>query len=231
MDVFKFNDYVSWGWSSIGIVASEVNKRTGEYYVYDFIRESYILVPSDKLRSISEKVIKKLLARKVKIINYEESAKIFNYKRIKSKLVGQEFSEYQIESRYKCKIDGIVRDTIIVYTDDDKKYRFVESDCEYLFDIPKITLQKHKEDSIIKVGDTVRVLNSKRLPIEKNTICQVVGIRIPKSNYRNKKGEKVSNNIVATIMHNDKSYPILIKHLKKVKNDTNNRQQESLLPF
>lgn len=221
---YKYGDYVCYGWTSSGIVASDMHPITKEYIIYCLRDNVYKNIKEDKLILVSERHIKRRFATEIKVIGYEESANIFNYRKIKSKLVGKVFPDYEIVSDYVCKIDGLTRHTILVYTEDNKKYRFLESDCEFLYNIPKVEYKKHKIDHIIRIGDTVKITNSKRLPIDKNTICKVVSIN--DKNYKDRSGNKFMNNIIAVINYDNKNYPILLKHLKKVSNDKNNRLAE-----
>lgn len=226
---YKFGDYVK-HLTYYSIIASDKNENN-EYYVYSLTHKLYVLVhKSNIVKLATEKEIKRFYSTKVKIINYEESANVFNYRKIKSKLVGKEL-EYNYEPGYKCKIDNVSRDIIITYLDDKtKKLKFVESDCEYLYDIPKIQLKKHPTSTIIKIGSLVRVIKSKKCLIPKNSICEVLNIENSLFKYRDRAGKLFNNTKIATVLYNNKKYYVLVKNLKKInrENDTNSK---STMPF
>jgi hypothetical protein len=210
-----------------GIVASKPNDDN-EYIIYDLSKNTYKLIYRSNCFPIDNTTVIKYYSKKVKIKNFEESANIFNYRKIKSKLVGKEFP-FKLEENYVCKIDGISRNTIVITTPDSKKLRFVESDCEYTFTLPKITLQLHKPNKTIKVGSFVKLVNSKKLPIPKNTICKVINLKSRNHGYVDKKtGKLINNTNIVYLDYQGKQYPTLIKNVKKVINDTNYKQT---MPF
>jgi hypothetical protein len=217
--------------TSICIIASEPNELL-EYYLYNISSKSYILSKRSSFKPISKIEAERELANTVKIVGYENSSQIFNFTKIKSKLIGQEFT-FSHELNYKCKSDGLVRNTVIINIDNPKikKLRFLESDCEYVFTKPVIQVQIHKPNKNIRIGDRVKIINSKRLPFSKNTICTVINIKDSNHKYRDKKGKPYTNTKLACITYNGNTYYTLIKNLKKITNDTNNQQQKSVLPF
>lgn len=226
----KFADWVQIGFlkPNLGIIASKPNENN-EYYIYNLDNNKYELFSRSSLYPVIYKeIIGRKLANEVKIKSFEESSKIFNYRKIKSKLVNQNFP-FKIELNFKCKIDGNHRDTVIITTPEGKKLRFVESDCEYLFTQPKIVLQVHKPNLNIRVGDFVKLVNSKKLPIPKNTICKVINLISRKHKYADKKtGKLINNTNIVYLEYNGKHYPTLIKNVKKVIYDTNSKQT---MPF
>lgn len=54
--------------------------------------------------------------------------------------------------------------------------RWLISDIELVLELPVITIQKHKRDLTVKVKDMIRLVNNKKLPIERNAICEVTNI-------------------------------------------------------
>ena len=210
-------------YSIYGIVASEPNDND-EYIIYDLSENTYRQIYRSNFVPVNTATVIKNLSKKVKIKNFEESANIFNYRKIKSKLVGQEFP-FMLQQNYVCKIDGVIRNTIVISTPDNKKLRFVESDCEYTFTLPKITLQLHKPSKAVKVGNFVRLINSKKLPIPKNTICKVVNLKYRNHKYVDKKTGKLTNNTnIVYLDYQGKQYPTLIKNVKKIINDKDYKQ-------
>lgn len=210
------------------IVAS-LPYKDNRYTLYQISTGRYI--PNIPEVNISKKVdqqeFAEAVASKIKVINYKISSEVFSLSKAKYKLLGQTFTNYKKEYSFNCKKDGLTRDTIIVQTDNGTSLRFVKEDIEFLYELPKITIQKPLVDKTIRTGDKIILVKSQKLPIRKGSLGVVINIETGlKYSYKNQYIKDTKNKPldIVTILDNEtkREYRTYCRNIKKLENDKNN---------
>lgn len=163
---------------------------------------------------------------KVKIINYEESGKLFkfvNYKKQMYELANPSEEEIKdgktpllyditnIEPGHECKADGVVRNIITLYNRDlDKSLKFVLDDVEIIYpDIDNFIKGYSKpKDRSIKVGDSVSLKNNRGI----NRTISLTDKYIYKAN----KNTGYKKYATITNLKNNKTFNVPYNKLKKI---------------
>lgn len=143
----------------------------------------------------------------VNIKDVKKSVNLFGYKKIKSDMLvsGKSYNISNIYNNFKCKKDGVERD-ICEISYNGRNYKFLNEDLQFnIIDLSVLIKGYNKpKDTIIKVGDSVKIINDKRIKLEKNTIVTVKDII-------------KDNNITYIVTNiNKKKHIINIKQVKKL---------------
>jgi len=217
--LFELNTLVVTPNNYFYLVASKLDDE-GNYICYSLRDKIYQKLHFRLLEEVKRENAIKVLATTCKVNQIEQSVFLFGFKSKKLKCLNNTY-KFKVENGFVCKKDGVTRDTLLLNIDEGEWLRFVASECELIYNFPTIQEQKHKPDKTIRVNDEVRLVNNKKLPLERNAICKVNKI-VPSNNTKYK--IKGTSNRPLDVVHLEciktgRKYPTYMKNLKKIIND------------
>jgi hypothetical protein len=202
---YKFNDFVEF-YGLYYIVASDINELNNTYICYSIKDGTYIPLRANNFRLSSYDEAKENQPTHCIIKSVKDSSTIFGYGSRKSAAIGQALKFVNRNKTYRttyAKGEVSTFDTVVLEYQPVGSGRWLTSDVEFILELPVILLQKHGKDLTVKLNDTVRLINNKKLPFERNAKCQVVKI----IESKNKK----------YTIKNTKNRPLDVVHLKNLK--------------
>lgn len=220
--VFKFNDIIKNTNNKFYVVASETVNINKEYVVYDISNKQYINLNTRGFTLSSLEEARQTSPTHAKVISVDDSIRILEYKERKLPCLGKTLEFKQFRNGWTTKY-GPKSCVELVYPGGTMGIgRWLLSDIELVLELPVITIQKHRRDLTVKVKDSVRLVNNKKLPIERNAICEVTNIvettnkKYLIKNTRNRPLDVVYLKCPKT----GRVLPTYMKNVKKVNNET-----------
>lgn len=222
-NIFNFNDIVKDITNNFYLIASKDCNKYNEYVVYNLKTNQFCNKNVKELQLSNKDELISKLAYKAKVIAADESVKVFGDNYIKRGLIGEEANVYKIQKNFPCTyLNDEKRDTIVLSPSNSHRLlRFMLNEVELIFDIPTILPQTHKLDLTVKTNDNVRLVNNKKLPIERNTICKVTKIvesKNKKYTIKNTKNRPLDI-VYLKCPKTNKIHPTYMKNVKKITNE------------
>jgi len=194
------------------VIASEMTDDN-MYVCYSIKGKGYLNISAAKLRLSSFEEACKFSPTHALIKSVEKSIRLYHFGERKKPSLGKhlEFIKYS---------SHLVAAAVLKYPDVNVYGNWCISDVELTIVLPDISLQNYKKDLTVKVDDTVRLINNKKLPFEKNVRCQVIKIT---TSVNNKYTIKNTTNSPLDVVYlknlsTGRIQPTYMKNVKKIIN-------------
>lgn len=148
-------------------------------------------------------------AFRVKIVSSELSGNLFGFKAIKKRMHDQVFTpdQFKITRGYYCKKTDTSLDIVEIKGEDGRYIKFLMSELEFLtIDPAKVGESTAKKS--IKIGSVVRIVDDRKIKLEKNQQLTVTNIK--------KSVSGVKNSYVTLRDSTGESHGVLLKQIKAV---------------
>jgi hypothetical protein len=195
------------------VIASEMTDDN-MYVCYSIKGKGYLNISATKLRLSSFEEACKFSPTHALIKSVEDSIKLFDFGERKKPSLGKHLEFIKYSSQFS------ITAVVLVYPGVNIHGNWCTSDVELTIVLPDISLQNYKKDLTVKVDDTVRLINNKKLPFEKNVRCQVIKIT---TSVNNKYTIKNTTNSPLDVVYlknlsTGRIQPTYMKNVKKIIN-------------
>jgi len=209
---FNFMDLVVSDDGLYYVIASDTN-FVGQCKGYSIKNDEYVTINTNTLKLSSfEEACKKAPTHAI-INSVEDSSNQYKYPAKKRFCLGKTL---KIEAHKEGSVTT-PRHIVLSYPDGSSGC-WLYSDVTLTIVLPVIFLQKFGKDLTVKVDDTVRLINNKKLPFERNAKCQVIKITASINNKYTIKNTKNSPLDVVYLknLRTGRIEPTYMKNVKKI---------------
>tara|TARA_R110000868_G_scaffold79778_2_gene226848 strand:+ start:2220 stop:3098 length:879 start_codon:yes stop_codon:yes gene_type:complete len=150
------------------VIASDTNS-IGQCIGYSIKNNEYVTINTNTLRLSSFEEACKFSPTHALIKSVEKSIRLFHFGERKKPSLGKHLEFIKYSSHLSAAV-------VLRYPDVNVHDNWCISDVTLTIVLPVIFPQKFIKDLTVKVDDTVRLINNKKLPFERNAKCQVIKI-------------------------------------------------------